>query len=127
MGRSKRLVMVFTSKINESEEKYMTNLDFLVIAAGMIAAAAVLTAGLMMVKNRRVRRVALYAAAVLGMYLGYVGLRINAPGFPVQCILAAALAVGGAAAVVLERREQYNASRIMAAVSVFGGMMNAFL
>lgn len=102
----------------------MTNLDYLVIVAGGILAAGIALLVLLAVTKRRWP---LYAAAGLGLYLGYVGLRINAPGFPVQCILAVALALAGVTAVVLERRDMGKVSRTLAALSVLGGMMNAFV
>ena len=106
----------------------MTNLDFLVIVAGGLAVAAVLTvAGLFLFRKERGRRAAVYLAAGLGLYLGYVGVRINYMSFEAEALAAVVLALAGVAAVVVERGKQYNAARILAAVSVLGGMVNAFV
>ena len=110
-----------------------TFLDLLVVVSmGLVAAGVAVTALLFLVPNGRVRRVSLYAAAGLGVYLGYVGWRINARGTSGGGLLAVALALVGLGALVLERlwRQEPNRQlipRIAAAVSVLGGLANAFL
>ena len=107
-----------------------TFLDLLVVVSmGLVAAGVAVTALMFLVPNGRVRRVSLYAAAGLGVYLGYVGWRINALGTSGGGLLAVALALVG---LVLERlwRQEPNRQlipRIAAAVSVLGGLANAFL
>lgn len=110
-----------------------TFLDLLVVAAVGLAAAGVLVLALMfLVPNERVRRVCLYAAAGLGAYLGYVGWRINALGTSGGGLLALVLALVGLGALVLERLWRQDPARqliprLAAAVSVLGGLANAFL
>ena len=107
----------------------MTFLDLLVIVSGGIIAAGVLTlAAMFLLKSEKARRVGLYAAAVLGLYLGYVGFRVNAMSFGSGSVIALVLALGSVAAVVLERlMDRKYIPQAVAAVSLVGGMMNAFL
>lgn len=108
----------------------VTFLDLLVVAAGAIAAVGAVSLGLLFLGRRKQsRRVGAWLAAGLGLYLGYVGLRINAPGFPLQCGLAVMLALAGAVALLLHRLPRPGMERlsgVLAAVSVLGGMVNAF-
>ena len=108
-----------------------TFLDLLVVAVGAIAAVGAVSLGLLFLgRGQRSRRVGLYLASGLGLYLGYVGFRINAPGFPVQCVLAVALALAGAGAVMLHRVPRPGMEKLsgfLAAVSLMGGMINAFV
>lgn len=110
-----------------------TFLDLLVVVSmGLAAASVVVLAVLFLVPNERLRRVSLYAAAGLGVYLGYVGWRINTLGTSGGGMLAVALALVGLAALVLERLWRQEPARqfiprIAAAVSVLGGLANAFL
>ncbi len=109
----------------------MTFLDLLVIVSGGIVVAGVVAlVAMFLLKSERARRVGLYAAAVLGVYLGYVGFRVHAMSYGSGSVIALVLALGSVAAVVLERRfrqsRQY-VPRALAAVSLVGGMMNAFL
>lgn len=111
----------------------MTFLDLLVIVGGGLCGAGVLTlAAMLLLKNQRARRVCLYIAAALGLYLGYVGFRVNALGYGSGSVLAIALALVGVGAVVLDWTQRKHQSRqyipqAMAAASLVGGMMNAFL
>lgn len=107
----------------------MTFLDLLVIVSGGIIAAGLLTlAAMFLLKSERARRVALYAAAGLGLYLGYVGFRVNAMSFGSGSVIALVLALGSVAAVALDRYlDRKYIPQAVAAVSLVGGMMNAFL
>ena len=107
----------------------MTFLDLLVVVSGGVAAAGVLVlAAMFLLKSERARRVCLYIAAGLGLYMGYVGYRINAMSFGSGSMIALVLALGSAAAVVLDRfLDRKFVPRMVAAVSLVGGMMNAFL
>ena len=112
----------------------MTFLDLLVIVSGGIIAAGLLTlAAMFLLKSERARRVALYAAAGLGLYLGYVGFRVNAMSDGIGGLLDLVLALVGLGAVVLDRFLSREASfrkyipQLAAAVSVLGGLANAFI
>ena len=60
----------------------MTFLDLLVIVSEGLVVAGVLTLTAMFVlKGEKARRVCLYIAAGLGLYMGYVGYRINAMSY----------------------------------------------
>lgn len=107
----------------------MTFLDLLVIVSGGIITAGLLVLlAMFLLKSEKARRVCLYIAAGLGLYLGYVGYRVNAMSFGAGSMIALVLALGAVGAVVLDRLvARKDIPRIVAAVSVVGGMMNAFL
>ncbi len=109
-----------------------TSLDLLIIAVMALAAAGLLALALMfLIKNKTAQRVCLYTVSALGLYMGYVGFRIHFPGFPVQMLLAVALGLTAIGAVVLERlgkddEKKFCIARILAAVAMVAGMLNAF-
>ena len=107
----------------------MTFLDLLVIVSGgLITAGLLVLVAMFLLKSEKARRVCLYIAAALGLYLGYVGYRVNAMSFGAGSMIALALALAAVGAVVLDRLvARKDIPRIVAAVSVVGGMMNAFL
>lgn len=107
----------------------MTFLDLLVIVSGGIITAGLLVLlAMFLLKSEKARRVCLYIAAGLGLYLGYVGYRVNAMSFGAGSMIALVLALAAVGAVVLDRLvARRDIPRIVAAVSVVGGMMNAFL
>ena len=107
----------------------MTFLDLLVVVSGGLLAAGVLALALMfLLKNEKARRVGLYAAGALGVYLGYVGFRVNAMSFGSGGVIALVLALGSVAAVALDRfLDRKDIPRMLAAVCLVGGMMNALL
>ena len=111
----------------------MNSLDLLVIVFMVMAAAALLSLTLMFLARRpRLKQVCLYIASALGVYTGYVGIRIGLTGFPVQTVFGFAAAAAAIGAVVLERLGKGNAkkltlARIAAAASVIIGMVNAVL
>ena len=107
----------------------MTFLDLLVIVSEGLVVAGVLTlAAMFVLKGEKAKRVCLYIAAGLGLYMGYVGYRINAMSYGSGSVIALVLALGSAAALVLDRfLDRKDIPRVVAAVSMVGGMMNAFL
>jgi len=107
----------------------MTFLDLLVVVSGgLVTAGLLVLAAMFWLKGERARRVCLYIAAGLGIYLGYVGFRVNAMSYGSGSLLALVLALGSVAAVVLERfLDRKYIPQAVAAVSLVGGMMNAFL
>lgn len=107
----------------------MTFLDLLVIVSGgLITAGLLVLLAMFLLKGEKARRVCLYIAAALGVYLGYVGYRVNAMSFGAGSMIALVLALAAVGAVVLDRLvARRDIPRIVAAVSVVGGMMNAFL
>lgn len=110
----------------------VTFLDLLVVVVMALVAAAVVAVALMfLVKNARVRKVCLYFVAALGLYIGYVGLRIHFPGFMPQMVLAVLFALVGVGALVLHRlykddEKKFLLARILASVALLAGMFNAF-
>jgi len=110
-----------------------TSMDLLIVVVMALAAAAVLGLALMfLIKNKTAQRVFFYLVAVLGIYIGTVGFRINWPGFMFQVGLAVVLALVCVVALVLERVKKgddrlFRLCRILAAVALVLGMTNAFL
>ena len=111
----------------------LTFLDLLILVSLALIAAGLLSLVLMfLVKNKKVQRVCFYIAVALGLYIGYVGIRINWLGFEGQAILAGVLALVGVAALVLERVKKdddkmFLYARIAAAAALVIGIINALL
>jgi len=109
-----------------------TFLDLLILIVMVLAALSLLAITLMfLVKNKNVKRVCLYLAAALSVYMGYVGLRILWPGFMGQSLLAILMALTAIGAVVLERLSNgsekiFLLAQILSSVSLIVGMFNAF-
>lgn len=110
-----------------------TFLDLLIVVVLGLAAVSLVAIVLMfLVKNTKVRRVCLWLVAALGVYIGYVGIRINCFGFLPEMLLAGAMALAGIGAVVLERlskgdEKQFLIARIMASAALVVGLLNAFM
>lgn len=109
-----------------------TFLDLLIVVVLALMAVSLVAVTLMfLVKNKTVKRVCLYLAAALGVYMGYVGLRIMWPMFLGKAVLAVLLALVGIGAVVLERlgkdnKKLFLTARIAASAALILGMFNAF-
>ncbi len=83
-----------------------TFLDLLIVVVLALTAVSLVAMVLMfLVKNRTVKRVCLYLVAALGIYMGYVGLRIMWINSTGQSILAVLMAL---TAIVLERFSRDN-------------------
>ena len=110
-----------------------TFLDLLIVVVLALAATSFVAIALMfLVKNKTVRRVCLYVVAALGIYMGYVGLRIMLVNSIAQSLLAVMLALAAIGAIVLERLSKdsrlcFLLARVIAAVALVAGMFNAFL
>ena len=110
-----------------------TFLDLLIVVVlALFAVSLVATVLMFLVKNRTVKRVCLYLVAALGIYMGYVGLRIMWVNSLAQSLLAVLMALTAVSALVLERRSKGSVRKlliaeIMASAALFVGMFNAFL
>ena len=110
-----------------------TFLDLLIIVSMVLIAASFLSLVLMfLVRNKKVQRVCFYIATALSLYIGYVGIQINWPGFTGQTILAAGMAIVSISAFVLERVKKnddkmFLYARIAAAAALAVGTVNALL
>lgn len=110
-----------------------TFLDLLIVAVLALSAAALVATVLMfLVKNRTVKRVCLYLLVAMGIYMGYVGLRIMWINSLEQSVLAVLMALTAIGALVLERMSKDSGRKlliaeIMASAALFVGMLNAFL
>jgi len=111
----------------------ITFLDLLVIVSMALVAAGFLSVVLMfLVRNQKVRKVCFYITVALGLYVGYIGIRINRLGFIGQTTLAAVLALVCVGALILERVKKgdeklFLISRIAAAAALVIGLVNALL
>lgn len=111
----------------------LNSLDLLIIVFLALAGASLLALLLMfLLRNNTAKRVCMYVVAVLAVYLGTVGFRINWLDFPFQAALAVLMALVAVAAVVLDRANKDNEkmlriSRMMAAAALIVGMANAFM
>ena len=111
-----------------------TFLDLLVVVFMALAAASVLSVGLMfLLRNEKAKRICLYITVALGLYTAYVGFSIGLTGWFVGQIGAAVLTVLlGIASVVLERMSKkdpkwFKMARILAVATLVIGFANAFL
>ena len=110
-----------------------TFLDLLIVVSMVLIAASALSVLLMfLIKNQKVQRVCFYITVALGLYIAYVGVRINWLGFSHQAALAIALALVGVGAFVLERVKKNSGkaflyARIAAAAALVLGVVNALL
>lgn len=109
-----------------------TFLDLLIVVVMALSAVSLVAMALMfLVKNRKISQVCLWIVAVLGIYMGYVGLRILWASSIAQSLLAVLMALAAIGAIVLERlsrnnHKQYRLAQIMASVALIVGMLNAF-
>ena len=109
-----------------------TFLDLLIVVVLALSAASLVAMALMfLVRNRKVSRVCLWIVAALGIYVGYVGLRIMWINSFAQSLLAVLMALTAIGAIVLERfsrndRKKYLMAQIMASAALIVGMFNAF-
>ena len=84
-----------------------------------------------LVKNKKVKQVCLWIVAALGIYIGYVGLRILWASSIAQSLLAVLMALTAIGAVVLERlsknsEKKFLLAQSLASVALIVGMFNAF-
>lgn len=111
----------------------ITFLDLLVVVSMVLVAASLLSLVLMfLIRRKKVQHVCFYIAVALSLYIGYVGLRINWPGFFGQSVLAVVLALVSVGAFVLERvrkndEKMFLYARIAAAAALVFGVINALL
>lgn len=109
-----------------------TFLDLLIVVVMAIVAVGIVAAGLMfLVKNEKVRKISFWVIALLGIYIGYVGVRIMRLGFPLQTLVAVVMALVSVGAIVLNLigkndEKKLLAARIMATVALAVGTVNAF-
>ena len=109
-----------------------TFLDLLVIVFMGLSALSLVAACLMfLLRNQTARRVMFYIVVALGIYTATVGVRIGSLLTGGQMILALVLGAGSIAALVMERIAKgrgklFTAARIVAAVSLVAGIINAF-
>ena len=110
-----------------------TFLDLLIVVSLALIAAGLLTLALMfLIRNNTVRRVCFYIAVALGVYIGYVGIRINWPGYMAEVIFAIVCALVSLGALLLERlkgsdEKMFLIARIAAAAALILGIANALL
>lgn len=108
------------------------SMDLLVIVFLALAGISLLALALMfLIRNEKVKKISLFAVAGLGIYISTVCARIMQFAFPVQLVLGIALGLMAVAAIVLQIKAKDDPklatlARILAAVSLVVGMINAF-
>ena len=111
----------------------VTFLDLLVVVVMVLCAVSLVAMALMfLVRSKKVKRICLYLVAALGVYMGYVGLRIMWINSAAQSAFAVAMALAAIGAVVLERlskgsEKKFLLAQVLASGSLVIGMFNAFL
>ena len=111
----------------------ITFLDLLIIVSMALLAGSLLSVALMfLVKNRKVRRVCLWIAGALSLYVAWVGVYINWPMFYGQAVIAAAMAlvtIGALALSVIKKDDDkaFLIARIAAAAALVIGVVNALM
>lgn len=110
----------------------LTFLDLLVIVFMALAAASLLAVCLMFfVRNMKVKKVCFYFVVALSIYACSISIRMFWPLFPIQLALGIGLGAMSVAAFILERLskgdvKKFTIARIMAAVALVLGIINAF-
>ena len=111
----------------------VTFLDLLIIVSMVLIAASLLSLVLMfLIRRKKVQHVCFYIAVALSLYIGYVGIQINWPGFFGQAVLAVVLALVSIGALVVERirkndEKVFLYARVAAAAALVAGIVNALL
>lgn len=111
----------------------LTFLDLLVIVFMALAGLSLFSVCLMfLVKHQKVRKVCFYIAVALGVYAASVSLRISQGLFLTQMTLGVLFGLLSVAALVLERvrnkdEKAFFIARILAAVALVAGLINAIL
>ena len=110
-----------------------TFLDLLIVVVLSLLAVGALAMILMfLVKKEKVRKISFWIVALLGIYIGSVGVRIMGLGFLGQAMLAVLMGLVSIGAIVLERlskgsEKKFLIARIMSCVALVVGMFNAFV
>lgn len=110
-----------------------TFLDLLLVVGMVLIASSLLCLVLMFaIRNKTVKRVFFYITVGLGLYIGYVGARINWLDFAGQMVIAVLLALVGVGALVLSlvRKNDDKAfliARLMSGAALIAGVANALL
>lgn len=111
-----------------------TSLDLLIIVFMALAVATLLSLALMfLIKDQKARRVCLYIASAIGLYISWVGFRIGFSGmFPIQIAVGIVTALMCVCAFVLERVGKDNGktflyARILCAAALVLAFFNAIL
>ena len=110
----------------------LTFLDLLIIVFMVLAAASLLALCLMfLVRNPRIKKVCFYIVAALGIYTGYVGVRIGQflfLGQTIVGILVALVSIGAIVLAIVSKGDQkkFKIAQLIATGTLIVGMLNAF-
>lgn len=111
----------------------LNSLDLLVIVFMVLATGGLLSLCLMfLARNVRVKKICFYIVAVLGMYTGYIGIRIGSGLFPVQTVIGAIVAVISIASIILtvidrNNKKKFKIAQFIVTTGLVVGMINAFI
>lgn len=112
----------------------MNSLDMLVIVFLVLFAASLVSLFLMfLMKKPLVQKICFYLVAVLGVVSAYIGIQISGGGlFPGQLAVGVIAGVASIASIVLsligkDKEKSFKTARILAAVALVVGVINAVL
>ena len=111
----------------------LNSLDLLVIVFMVLVTGGLLSLCLMfLARNVRVKKICFYAVAALGIYAGYIGIRIGGGLFPVQTMIGAVVVVISIAAMIVNlmdrsNEKKFKMTQIVVTAAVVVGIMNAFI
>ena len=83
-------------------------------------------------KKPAIRKACFFIASAITLYVGYVGVRIGGPLFPIQSAVGIMAGIAAIAAVVLTligkgKEKKFLTARIMSSAALVIGLFNAFM
>lgn len=118
--------------MEREEMNMLTYLDLLIIVFMVLAAASLLALCLMfLVRNPRIKKVCFYIVAAIGIYTGYIGVRIGQSLFPIQTtvgIIVAAVSIGAIVLAIVSKGDQkkFKIAQLIATGALIIGVLNGF-
>ena len=102
----------------------LNSLDLLVIVFMVLATGGLLSLCMMfLARNLRIKKICFYIIAVLGVYVGYIGIRIGSGLFLTQTVIGAIVMT----AIDRNNEKKFKIAQYMVTVGVVAGMVNAFI
>lgn len=111
----------------------LNSLDLLVIVFMILVTSGLLSLCMMFLsRNRKMKRTCFYIIAVLGAYVGYIGIRIGSGLFLVQTVIGvmvSAISIGAMVLTAIDRRNEkkFKITQCIVSAILFVGMVNAFI
>ena len=111
----------------------LNSLDLLVIVFMVLVTGGLLSLCMMfLARNLKIKRTCFYIMAVLGVYVGYIGIRIGSGLFLAQTVIGAivsAISIGAIVLTAIDRsnEKKFKIAQYIVSVMLFVGMVNAFI